>query len=107
ARGFATWNVAYRRVGSGGGFPTTFEDVATAIDRLDTPHLPTPVVVGHSAGGHLAVWAASRSSRTPGGAPRVPLRGAISLSGLLDLTEAARAPRSLGPTTGFMGGTPQ
>ena len=65
----AAWNIEYRRVGSGGGWPTTFTDVAAAIDllpeavqkaaagRLD---LDRVVFLGHSAGGHLATWAASR-----------------------------------------------
>ena len=67
-RGFATWNIEYRRVGdAGGGWPGTFEDVAAAIDklaevapkyRLDLNRL---TIVGHSAGAHLALWAASRA----------------------------------------------
>lgn len=67
--GYATWNVEYRRLGeSGGGWPGTFEDVGAALDyvrtlaarhpgRLDTTRV---VVVGHSAGGHLASWLAIR-----------------------------------------------
>ena len=106
--GYATWNVEYRRTGQGGGFPATFTDVATALDRLAEEHLPGGMVLlGHSAGGHLAGWAASRSDRTPGGAPRVRPTGAISLSGLLDLTAAASAPESSGPVRGLMGGDPQ
>ena len=51
--------------------PATLEDVAAALDLVTTEELPGPVVtLGHSAGGHLAVWAASRTARTPGGAPR-------------------------------------
>ncbi len=58
-RGWVAWNIEYRRVGRGGGWPTTFQDVADAIDLLaerdvDTSHV---VTVGHSAGGHLATWA--------------------------------------------------
>ena len=66
-RGYATWNVEYRRIGrrQGGGYPMTFEDVANAMDllvdlgdpRLD---LDDVTLIGHSAGGHLALWAASR-----------------------------------------------
>jgi len=66
-RGFATWNVDYRRVGDpGGGWPGTFEDIAAAEDKLAdiaaTYHLDLARVgvVGHSAGTHLALWAASR-----------------------------------------------
>ena len=111
SRGHAVVNVEYRRVGSGGGWPTTFTDVAAATDLLtrhpDLADLPREVVlVGHSAGGHLAAWVASRTARTPGGAPaRRPVR-AISLSGLLDLTAAASAPESGGATRSLMGGTP-
>jgi acetyl esterase/lipase len=66
-RGFATWNIEYRRIGrrQGGGYPMTFDDVAGAIDHLaelDDPRLDLDDVtfIGHSAGGHLALWAASR-----------------------------------------------
>lgn len=111
ALGFATWNVEYRRTGEGGGFPTTLADVAQAIDRLADPGLPAGVgrkivLLGHSAGGHLAVWAASRTARTPGGVGRAPLAGAISLSGVLNLTLAATAAPSAAQVTGFMGETP-
>jgi acetyl esterase/lipase len=104
--GYATWNVEYRRVGSGGGYPHTFEDVARAIDALPADLARHVVVVGHSAGGHLAAWAAERTARTPGGAPRHPLAGVISLSGLLDLTAAARSPESGSPVQELMGGSP-
>ena len=87
----------YRRVGTGGGFPQTFEDVAHAVDALPADLARRVVVVGHSAGGHLAGWAAGRTARTPGGAPHVALTGVISLSGLLDLTAAALSPESAGP----------
>ena len=63
-RGWATWNIEYRRLGIGGGWPTTFEDVAAAIDHLDTLDAPLDrgrvSMLGHSAGGHLALWAAGR-----------------------------------------------
>ncbi len=109
--GYATWNIEYRRVGAGGGFPATLSDVAAAVDRLAGTGLPAGitdqvVLLGHSAGGHLAAWAASRTDETPGGAPKVPLSGAISLSGVLQLTLAATDPRSSSPVTAFVGGTP-
>ncbi len=75
-RGYATWNIEYRRVGeTGGGFPTTLEDIRAAIDRFATEPWNSTVVVGHSAGGHLALWNAScndallRPSLTVGLAP--------------------------------------
>jgi acetyl esterase/lipase len=109
--GFATWNVEYRRTGDGGGFPTTLDDVATAVDRLAGSGLPAGlaenvVLLGHSAGGHLAVWAASRTEGTPGGRAAVRARGAISLAGILDLTRAGSVAGSTVPVTAFMGGSP-
>lgn len=109
--GFATWNVDYRRTREGGGFPATLLDVATAIEHLDGPGVPAGlsenvVLLGHSAGGQLAVWAASRTAQTPGGAPQSALRGAISLSGVLNLTLAADRRGSSGPVRAFMGGSP-
>jgi 3-dehydroquinate dehydratase-2 len=62
-RGYSTWNIEYRRVGAGGGWPASAHDVLMALDfvpqlGLDSPHV---IVVGHSAGAHLAMWAAPRS----------------------------------------------
>ncbi|MDP9118363.1 MAG: alpha/beta hydrolase, partial [Actinomycetota bacterium] len=70
ARGYLTWNLEYRRVGGGGGWPNTLADVAAGIDHLATLGVDTSrvVAVGHSAGGQLAAWAAGRA-RLPGGAP--------------------------------------
>ena len=67
SRGWAVWNIDYRGIGGGGGWPTTFTDVASATDLLATAaaehHVPTDGVlaVGHSAGGPLALWLAARS----------------------------------------------
>lgn len=92
--GVAAWNVEYRRVGGGGGWPATFEDVAAAVDLLAGQDLPLErvVAVGHSAGGHLATWLAARPglpSGAPGAAPAVRLRGVVSQAGVLDLVDAA------------------
>jgi len=113
-RGIAVWNIDYRGVDrAGGGYPGTFQDVAAAADAL-AEHSPrhnldiSPLVaVGHSAGGHLALWlAARRSPRAtaenlliPRGSPvlaRDPIRidTAISLGGLQDLELAATPPGS-------------
>jgi acetyl esterase/lipase len=66
-RGVAAWNIEYRRVGrgQGGGWPATFDDVADAIELLQSVSrgridLSDVRAVGHSAGGQLALWAASR-----------------------------------------------
>ncbi len=100
--GWATWNVEYRPIGDGGAWPDPMTDVALAVDRLAREDLADRVVLlGHSAGGHLAVWAASRTERTPGGAATVRPVGAISLSGVLDLTLAATAPGSGRPGDGL------
>jgi acetyl esterase/lipase len=105
-RGIAVWNIDYRGVDrDGGGYPGTFLDAAAATDALrDAAHkydldLSRLVAVGHSAGGHLALWLAGRR-RLPAGSPlrsaAVPLeiRTVVSLGGLPDLEEAARPPGS-------------
>lgn len=98
--GLAAWNVEYRRLGGGGGWPATFQDVAAALDtladagqraaggRLD---LARVVSVGHSAGGHLATWLAARPKLPPeiGGGGVVRLHGVVSQAGVLDLVAAA------------------
>lgn len=98
--GYAVWNVEYRRVGSGseggGGYPATFDDLAAAIDALaalppDTLaglDLDRVATVGHSAGGHLAAWLASRNALpadAPWAAPDVVPVIAVSQAGVLDL----------------------
>jgi len=94
--GWATWNVEYHRVGNGGGWPATLEDVAAAIDHLsgiDSLDLDRVVAIGHSAGGQLALWAASRHRLphgAPGAGPRVTPCGAVGLAPVADLTEAHR-----------------
>ncbi|MEO9322705.1 alpha/beta hydrolase [Nocardioides sp. C4-1] len=83
--GWAAWNLEYRRVGNGGGTPATFDDVARGIDRLrdlDVP-LDTVVTLGHSAGGHLAAWAAARDRYDF--AADVAVTHVVSQAGVLDL----------------------
>jgi acetyl esterase/lipase len=93
SRGWTAWNLEYRRVGNGGGDPETFDDVASGIDLLtevDELDLGAVVTLGHSAGGHLATWAAARGryERWP---EVVPVTGVVSQAGVLDLTAAAEA----------------
>jgi acetyl esterase/lipase len=95
AHGFTCWNVEYRRVGAGGGWPATLADVAAAVDELALLGLDTSAVVavGHSAGGQLAAWLAGRSglpAGAPGGQPRVGVTGVVAQAGVLDLATAAR-----------------
>jgi acetyl esterase/lipase len=110
AHGLAAWNVEYRRVGGGGGWPDTFLDVAACVDHLaelDAPlDLERVVAVGHSAGGHLAFWTAARPSLpadAPGGAPRVAITAAVSQAGVLDLALAAGLMPSSTPTRALLG----
>ncbi|MHA7240666.1 alpha/beta hydrolase [Arthrobacter sp. TMS1-12-1] len=97
-RGYACWNLEYRRAGNGGGWPATFDDVAAGIDHLAVAagehglDLRSTTALGHSAGGHLAVWAAGRSALPAGapgaGTPAVPLAAVVSQAGVLDLAAA-------------------
>lgn len=116
ARGFATWNVEYRRVAQpGGGFPGTLEDVATAVDELaslapgHSLDLERVAVVGHSAGGHLALWTGSREllgAGDPGAAPQVRPRLVVGLAAVADLEGAAVDRLGSGATQDFIGGEP-
>ncbi len=99
-RGWATWNIEYRRVGNGGGWPATVDDAARAIDFLADLSASFPldlrrvVTVGHSAGGHLALWMAARTGLNPdapGSIPQVIPRAAVGLAPVADLAAAHRA----------------
>lgn len=93
AQGWTAWNLEYRRVGGGGGFPATFDDVSAGIDALaDVPDLDlsTVVTLGHSAGGHLAVWAAGRAGTERWSDVRVPVTAAVSQAGVVDLAAGER-----------------
>jgi acetyl esterase/lipase len=113
-RGYAAWNIEYRRVGrgQGGGWPLTFVDVAAAIDHLHSVTAPLDLddvtVYGHSAGGQLALWAASRSrlaDGAPGSRPRIEPVAAVSAAGVNDLAQTYRdAPG--GAVGWLMGGGP-
>ncbi|MCA1689115.1 MAG: prolyl oligopeptidase family serine peptidase [Actinobacteria bacterium] len=111
-RGWAAWNIEYRRLGRGGGWPASFEDVAAAVDHLcvlDAPiDLGRVAGLGHSAGGQLVLWAAGRYKLppwAPGAGPRVRFAAAISQAGVIDLGSAhARDPH--GPVDALMGGSP-
>ena len=96
-RGFAVWNVGYRRVGrgEGGGWPATFDDVGAGVDRLaavDDPRVDRAnvVLVGHSAGGQLALWAASRDNSA------VAIRRVAALAAVCDMASAQIARDMLG-----------
>lgn len=94
--GIATWNVEYRCVDqAGGGWPGTFLDAGSATDHLRTLSanhdldLDRVINIGHSAGGHLALWTAARhrlsGESTLWTADPLPLRGTVVLGGPGDL----------------------
>jgi acetyl esterase/lipase len=119
-RGFAVWNIEYRRLGdAGGGWPGTLTDVADAIDELaviaddraiDQPiNLGRVAIVGHSAGGHLALWAAGRAALppgAPGASPVVVPIVAVGQGAVVDLLGAAAKPLGNGAVIELLGGTP-
>ena len=104
-RGIAVWNIDYRGVDRpGGGYPGTFLDASVAADTLYANatrynlDLRRLTAVGHSAGGHIALWLAGRHRLPSGSSLRrpnpVPIRTVISLGGLPDLEQAGRPPGS-------------
>jgi acetyl esterase/lipase len=102
--GIATWNLEYRRLGNpGGGWPGTLDDVAAGTDHLVSLSsqfqldLTRVIAVGHSAGGHLALWLTSRKKL---------LAGAISLAGVVDLQRAWEMRLSNTVVAEFLGGSP-
>lgn len=118
AAGIATWNIEYRRLGNaGGGWPGTFQDVAHAADHLRQiagPYsldLSSVVAVGHSAGGHLALWLAGRhriSADSPLHDPiPLPLAGVVSLAGVTDLRRGYILRLSDFVVNDFLGGSPE
>ena len=103
-RGYAALNVEYRRLGrEGGGWPQTFDDVAAAIDhlgRLDdgTLDLDRVTMLGHSAGGQLALWAGGREglpADAVGAAPAVSVQRVLAMAAVCDLSSAGSAAREL------------
>lgn len=107
AQGWAAWNIEYRRVGNGGGTPATFDDVSAAIDELAGLGVDTSTVVtlGHSAGGHLAAWAAARG-RDGAWPDRVPVTHVISQAGVLDLVASERDGLGGGAAAALLGHAP-
>ncbi len=96
ADGYAVWTPEYRRVGDeGGGYPNTFTDIQESVDFARTLadiyplDLENVVVMGHSAGGHLALWLATQQNLPKGSrlhnANPLPIKGVVSLAGITDL----------------------
>jgi acetyl esterase/lipase len=113
-RGFAAWNIEYRRVPEDqrdDTWPATLSDVAAAVDRLATLEAPLDLtrtaVVGHSAGGHLALWVVGRTllpTAAPGAGPRVRPIAAVGLAAVADLLGAERAGLGDGAPSALLGG---
>jgi acetyl esterase/lipase len=101
-RGVAAWNVEYRRIGrgQGGGWPATFDDVGAAIDhlaKLEDARLDVAggvAALGHSAGGQLALWAASRGDAV------VPVTRVVAQAAVCNLSVVGE------PAWNLMGGRP-
>jgi acetyl esterase/lipase len=92
-RGYRVACPEYRRTGApGGGWPGTFDDVLDAIGALPEPR----ILAGHSAGGHLAIWAATR----------VPVAGVLALAPVTDLTQAYRLDLDRGAVAALFDGPP-
>ena len=121
ANGIVVCAPEYRRTGQpGGGWPGTFDDIAAAVDRL--PELVAEatgglvaadaggvILAGHSAGGHLALWAASRHLLPPGSrwyAERSGWRGVVALAAVSDLAGAERQALGQQAVRALMGGGP-
>ncbi|MEU3218891.1 alpha/beta hydrolase [Streptomyces sp. NPDC006971] len=124
-RGFAVASVEYRRGGEipqqrgdgpvAGRWPETFDDVAAAMDALPAllaRELPEAdvrriVLTGHSAGGHLALWAAARHVLPEGSPWRLPapppLRGVVALAPIADFTRAVELDVCSGAVGQFLG----
>ena len=117
-KGLVTCSLEYRRLGDpGGGWPGTFHDVSLGIDRImeklqsnKTVDVSRTGVIGHSAGGHLALWLVSRHNVSKGSPLHSngenALSRAVSLAGVSDLLGAWRERLGNGVVTRLMGGAP-
>ncbi|NUS03430.1 MAG: alpha/beta hydrolase [Nonomuraea sp.] len=91
ALGHTVWVPEYRRIGQeGGGYPGTFDDVAAALDTVLAASPSEAVLVGHSAGGHLALWSALRHRLPPGSAwhAKPAIKGVVGLAAVSDVGRA-------------------
>ena len=107
--GYPVAQLEYRRTGQpGGGWPGTFDDIITAMSALpalaaaalpdlDPALVDPPILLGHSAGGHLALWCAGT----------VPTRGVLALAPVADLVEAYRLDLDEGAVGALLGGGPE
>lgn len=117
ARGYAVWNIEYRRVGDpGGGWPGTLEDVAAAIDYLGVLagaasglDLERVAVVGHSAGGHLALCAGARGENAAWrhSPAKVVPAAVCGLAAVTDLHATYALGSGNGAVSALIGGSPE
>ena len=116
--GMAVWNLEYRRVGNdGGGWPGTFEDIAHGADHLrvlakEYPlDLERTISIGHSAGGHLALWVAARHRLADDSPIRfgdpISLKGVLALASVPDLAYLHEKRPCEGAVDGLVGGSPE
>jgi acetyl esterase/lipase len=100
--GIATWNLEYRRIGNpGGGWTGTFDDVragASHLSKLTNIDKTRMIALGHSAGGHLALWLAKQKA--------IDLRGVVPLAPVADLRRAWELKLSSNVVEEFLGGSP-
>jgi acetyl esterase/lipase len=106
AKGVATWNLEYRRIGNpGGGWPGTLDDVRTGAAHLEkiaaerSLDLKRAVATGHSAGGHLVLWLAKQNA--------IALRGLVALAPVADLRGAWELKLSNTVVADLLGGSPR
>jgi acetyl esterase/lipase len=114
SRGLAVWNLEYRRLGTPqSGWPATMDDVAAGIDHLAQLSvggvdldLDRVTVVGHSAGGHLALWVGGRNHSRSAQSPRVRVLAAVGLAPIADLAYAYEFKVGGEVVAELLGGTP-
>jgi acetyl esterase/lipase len=103
--GYAVATPEYARTGAGGGWPSTFDDVRLAVARLpelvgDSVGCNDVVLVGHSAGGHLALWCAGLDLLDA-------YAGVVALAPVADLVAAFRLDLDGGAVRALLGGSPE
>jgi acetyl esterase/lipase len=116
ARGWAAWNIEYRRIGAlggGGGWPSTFADVSSAVDyaaQLPGVDPARLITCGHSSGGCLALWAAAGPEARLGAGGSQPVVipvAAVSLAGVVDLERGEQLGLGHGAVSRLLGGSPE
>lgn len=114
SKGFAVWNLGYRRLGEpGGGWPGTFDDVVSGIEHLARLveqgvdlDLDRVVLADHSAGGQLALWAAAHRFAGKNTASRVRIAAVAGQAAVTDLVRAHDLGLGGGAVEALLGGRP-